>query len=81
MSTILQIAQVIVYVAGAILFVVMIKAEMKIVVHDVRALQAQQLLLGNALNNMSNTLTQVAVQDNRINHIEDDLRDLKNGKG
>ena len=80
-STILQIVQVVAYLGGATLFVAMLKADMRVLRHDIIALQQQQNILGNAMNTMSQTMTQVAVQNERINHIEEDIRDMQRGEG
>lgn len=81
LGTILQISQLVVYLAGAILFVIMTRADLKVVKHDLKTVFAQHTIFSNTLNNISDTLTKVAVQDSRLNRAEQDIRDLKQGKG
>jgi hypothetical protein len=78
---IIQVVQLAAYLIGAAIFVAMLKADIRILRHDVRNLSIRQDALNDAFSQLTNVLTQVAVQDARIKAIEDDVRELRHGDG
>lgn len=81
LHTVLTLAQLAAYVISITVFIVMMKADVKIVKHDITVMQARQDSLSETLKAINSTLTKVAVQDQRLNGIEEDIRELKHGKG
>lgn len=59
----------------------MLKADIRILRHDMANLTVRQDALNEAFQQLTGILTQVAVQDTRIKAIEDDIRELRHGKG
>lgn len=76
-----QIATLVAYLGGAILFVVMIKADIRVVKHDMRTLAQRQDILGEAFKQQGDILKSVAVQDTRLDRIEEDIREIRHGEG
>jgi len=81
LSSALQIAQVVAYILGAVIFIAMMKADIRIIRHDMKIIQLRQDALNEAFKQLTEVLTRVAVQDNRILRIENDIRELRHGKG
>lgn len=81
LTTYLQIAQLAAYVTSIIVFIVLMKADIKIIKHDVRVIQSRADSQSESLKTITATLATVAAQDIRINHIEEDVRELRHGKG
>lgn len=81
LGAILQIAQIVAYIVTAAVFVIMIKADIKIVKHDLNIMRVRQDSFSESVKQLTLILTSVAVQDNRINAIEEDIRELRHGKG
>ena len=81
LGDILQIVQIAAYLIGAAIFVAMLKADIRVLRHDVRALSIRQDSLNEAFKQLTEILTTVAVQDNRIAAIEEDIREMKHGRG
>ena len=78
---VLQIVQIAAYLIGAAIFVAMLKADIRVLRHDVRNLSLRQDALNEAFKQLTEILTTVATQDIRIKAIEDDIRELKHGRG
>lgn len=57
------------------------KGDITIVKHDIRYLQESHKALTEAFTQLGKVLTQVAVQDNRINMIEKRLDEMAHGEG
>lgn len=81
LSTTLQVAQLGAYLVIGTVFVVMIKSDIRVVRHDMKNLHTRQDALNLGFTQLTTILTQVAVQDQRIKAIEDDIRELRHGKG
>jgi len=60
---------------------VKVKSDIVAIKHDVQSLELSTEGFGKALNQLSNVLTQVAVQDNRLLNMEKRLDELAHGKG
>lgn len=57
------------------------KGDIAIVKHDIHYLQESHRALSEAFSQLGKVLTQVAVQDNRLNMIEKKVDELAHGKG
>jgi len=78
LSTILQSLA---YIGVAIGFFIAMRSDINVLKHDIEALREIQGNTTHALDNLSTILTQVAVQDNRINMLEKQIDELRHGKG
>lgn len=81
LGAILQITQIVAYIIVGLVFVIMIKADIKIVKHDLNVMKVRQDSFSESVKQLTLILTSVAVQDNRINAVEEDIRELRHGKG
>lgn len=68
-------------VVAGIWAIMTIKAEVRLLAKDVHYLKEGQGLLNESFNQLGQILTQVAVQDNRINMLERAVEELRHGKG
>ncbi len=80
-ATFIQIVQLAGPFVAAIVFVVMLKADIRVLRHDVGNLSLRQNDLNEAFKQLTEILTRVAVQDERIKSIEDDVKELRHGDG
>ncbi len=80
-STILQIAQIVGYLAAGIVFIIMIKSDVRVLKVQMDGMNENLKILNNSFDKLGSILTEVAVQDTRISRIEDDVKELKHGKG
>lgn len=81
LNSLLQIAQIIAYILGAAFFVMMLRADIRILRHDMANMKVRQDALNEAFTQLTSVLTQVAVQDARINAIERSVEELRHGDG
>lgn len=81
LGTTLQIAQIVVYVLGAAVFVIMLKADIRILRHDMATMKLRQDAINDSFKMLTDVLTKVAVQDTRINAIESSVNELRHNKG
>lgn len=58
-----------------------LKGDVNVLKHDIRHIQENQKAMTEAFTQLGKVLTQVAVQDNRINMIERKIDELSHGKG
>lgn len=58
-----------------------LKGDVNVLKHDIRHIQENQKAMTEAFTQLGKVLTQVAVQDNRINIIERKIDELSHGKG
>lgn len=70
----LQLAQFIAYFIGVTVFIVMIKADVKVL-----TVQINGILKNLELLNL--TISQNAIQDMKISRLEEDIREMKHGRG
>lgn len=88
----LQIGQIAALVIGAAIYIIFIKADFKIlknsneanftiVRNDMNIMKLRADSQSETLKQLTAILTTVAVQDNRLNNLEDDIREMKHGKG
>ena len=80
-SVLLQIGQLVAYLVVAAIFIAMLKADIKILRHDMKNLSVRQDALNEGFTQLTQILTKMAVQEMRINGIEDDIRELRHGQG
>lgn len=77
-NAITQVASVL---AGIIGFFFWIRAEITSLHSDVTQIKEHQKVLLESLKQLNTVLTQIAVQDARINMIEKDIDELRHGQG
>ena len=58
-----------------------VKSDVRIVKHDLHSLNDKVSMMGEAWIRMGDVLTKVAVQDERLNRVEEDMRELRHGEG
>lgn len=81
LSSALQVVQIVAYLFGAAIFVIMLKADIRVLRHDMNNLTVRQEAMNTSFLQLTEVLRQVAVQDQRIKSIEDDIKELRHGKG
>ena len=81
LSTALSIAQIVAYLVGAAFFIIMLRADIRILRHDMASLKLRQDAVNETLSQLTTVLTKVAVQDTRITAVEEDMRELRHGDG
>lgn len=80
-ATTLQLTHIAAYIITMIIFIVMMKADIKILKHDIAVIKLRADSQSETLKSVSAALTTVAVQKNEIDHIQEDIRELRHGKG
>ena len=92
MSTLFQLGQIGGMLVLATLFIVMIKADVKVLKAQMDGLGkvikvqtdgiAENLkILNNSFSQLSEVLSRSAVQDSRLTRVEEDIRELRHGRG
>lgn len=81
MELVLQVFQVIGPVVIATIFIVMIKADVKIVSVKLEGITENLKVLNRSFDKLGDILTKVAVQDQRIANLESDIKELRHGRG
>lgn len=81
MELLIQIAQILGPAIIATVFILMIKADVKILSVRMDGIIDNLKVLNGSFGKLSDILTSVAVQDQRISGIEEDMRELKHGRG
>lgn len=81
MEFLIQVSQIVGPAVVATVFIIMIKSDVKILGVRMDGIIQNLKVINNSFDKLSDVLTKVAVQDNRINGIEEDIRELKHGKG
>lgn len=66
---------------GAITAFFRVQGDIRVIVQELESLDKHQVALESSINQMTQIMSQVAVQSNRIDHLEEDLRELKHGEG
>lgn len=66
---------------GAIKAYYRLQGDIRMLKHDFRNLEQAQAGMTEALGTLVSAVTQIAVQQSRLDHIEQDLSDLKRGEG
>lgn len=66
---------------GVISFVVYLRTELTQLKSDVSQIKEHQRVLMDNLKQLNTVLTQIAVQDARLNMVEKDIDELRHGKG
>lgn len=73
--------QVVAYLIIAVIFVAAIRSDVKILRIQMDAIKENLKLLNDSMTKVGDCLRMIAVQDTRLTHIEDDIRDMKHGRG
>lgn len=76
-----NIATILSVVASVVWLVANMRGDIRIVKHDVHYLQQSHKALTEAFSQLGKVLTQVAVQDSRLNMIDKKLDELAHGHG
>lgn len=80
-STLLQICQVAGLLVVAVVFVVMIKSDVKVLKVQMDSMTENLKILNNSFSKLSDVLSATAVQAQRISRVEEDIRELRHGRG
>ena len=81
LNSLFQLGQLVAMFVLATIFVVMIKADVKILKVQMDGIADNLKILNSAFTKLSDVLSQTAVQDNRISRVEEDVRELRRGRG
>lgn len=81
MELALQIAQLAGPLIIALGFIFMIKSDVKVLGFRLDSMNNNLEVLNNSFEKLGTILTKVAVQDQRLLGLEEDIRELKHGKG
>lgn len=81
LSPVLQIIQIVLYFVGMVFFVIMLKADVRILRHDMATVKLRQDALNESLGVLTTVMTRVAVQDARMKSMEDSISELRRGRG
>lgn len=73
--------QAMIFVGSIIALYFAMKADIRLLKHDMTSIKQRQETLSDAFTQLGTILTQVAVQDTRINRIEADIKELRHGEG
>jgi K+/H+ antiporter YhaU regulatory subunit KhtT len=79
--TVGSLIQTAVAVAGFMGFFYSIRGDVKVLQHDMKSMQDSLRAMTEAFSQLGRILTQVAVQDTRINMIEKKIDELSHGQG
>jgi hypothetical protein len=81
LNSLFQLGQLAGMVVLATLFVVMIKADVKVLKVQMNGITDNLKILNNSFTKLSDVISQTAVQDNRISRLEEDIREMRHGRG
>jgi hypothetical protein len=81
MAYILQLAQLAGYVVIATIFIVMIKADVKVIKMQMTGIEVQLAMLSTSFSKLGDIMRDIAVQNAEIVAIKDDIRELRHGRG
>ncbi len=66
---------------GAIGAFYALRADIRILRHDMKNVQTRQEALGETMESISSTLTTVAVQNERLNQLSKTIEEMRHGQG
>ena len=72
--------QIVIIVGGGLWVFAQLRADMKVLVHDMGAMKQRQDDLGEAFKQLGAILTKVAVQDERLNQMAKSIDELRHGE-
>lgn len=81
MTPLFQIAQIGGMIVLATLFVVMIKSDVKVLKVQMDSITDNLKVLNNSFTKLSEVLSEAARQDVRITRCEEDIREMRHGRG
>ena len=73
--------QIVAMVAGGLAVFLTMRGDIRVLWHDVRRLEQGQEALSEAFRQLGQILTQVAVQDSRLQMLEKNIDELRHGAG
>jgi hypothetical protein len=80
-NTLFQLGQLAGMIVLATLFIVMIKADVRVLKVQMDGIAENLKILNGSFSKLSDVLSQSAVADNRITRCEDDIREMRHGRG
>ncbi len=80
-NDILPLLQFVGYVVTATIFVVMIKADIRVIAVQIEGITKRIDGQQESFVQLGEILRQVSVQDNRIGNLEGDIREIRHGRG
>jgi cell division protein FtsL len=81
MASLWQLAQILGMIILAALFVIMIKADVRVLRVQMDGITENLKILNNSFSKLSDVLSEAAVQNSRIARAEEDIRELRHGRG
>lgn len=81
LQTSVQLGQLAFYIVSGLYFIITLKGDIRVVNTTIEMLEKRGDSHSAKLNILTEAFTKLAVQDNRLKNIEDDIKDLKHGKG
>jgi DNA polymerase II small subunit/DNA polymerase delta subunit B len=81
LNSVFQIGQIIGMIVLATIFVVMIKSDVKVLKVQMGAISDNLKILNDSFSKLSDILSRSAVQDTRIARLEEDVREMRRGRG
>lgn len=76
-----NIIQIVVVIGGGMWIFMSLRADVRVVRHDMNNMKQRQEDLGEAFKQLGDILKQVAVQDERINQMNRTIDELRHGQG
>lgn len=58
-----------------------LKSDVRVLRHDFNSMKTAVDLMSSAMRSFSDVLTKIAVQETRVDRIEEDVKDLRHGRG
>lgn len=73
--------QMIAMIGGGVLVFFQLRTDVRVVKHDIANVKERQDILNEAFTQLGTVLTQVAVQDERLNQLSRQIDELRHGDG
>jgi hypothetical protein len=73
--------QMVAMISGGLFVFFQLRTDVRVLRHDIMNIKERQTILNEAFTQLGTILTKVAVQDERLNSISDDIKELRHGEG
>lgn len=73
--------QILVIVTGGVSVFFTLRSDVRVIRHDMQNMKERQDALNEAFKQLGTILTQVAIQDQRLVQMADEIKELKHGRG
>ncbi len=73
--------QALIFVGSIIALYFAMKSDIRVIRHDMKTLEQRQAVLHEAFTQLGTLLTTVAVQKTELEHVREDIREMKHGRG